>query len=192
MNIMIPTKLANIPHWINWKPIGTDKKPLDPYGRVANCLDPKNWQTLIHALLKKQPTCCKNITIEIDRKFNEPHLMEDMLHLICPKCRAGHHMKITTPLVGFVLTGDYVVIDGDHEPWITELTDRFTDRTYCEVSPHGGIHVWLKGSIKNCRGSFEVYNDKRWMTVTGIGNDLPIADITQEDKTWILNQLKKN
>jgi primase-polymerase (primpol)-like protein len=188
---MIPPELANIPHWINWKPVGTDKKPLDQTGKVANALDPKNWQSLIHAMLKKQPMCCKDTHLVLDEQFNEDHLMEGMIHLLCPKCRSGYHMKIVTPDVGFVLTGDYVVIDGDHEPWITELTDRFTDRTYCEVSPHGGLHIWLRGSIRSCRGNFEVYGTKRWMTVTGLGNDVKIDDINEEDKEWIKKAIKK-
>lgn len=186
---MIPTKLTKINHWVSWKRAGTDKKPLDPTGRVANALDPVNWQSLIKVMTGTQPQCC-NINMVIDSTFNEHHLMDSMLHLLCSKCISGYHVPIRNVNTGFVLTGDYVVIDGDHEPWITALTDKFVERTYCEVSPNGGIHVWLKGSIKNRRGNFEVYNDKRWMTVTGIGNDLDIMEIQEEDKKWISTMIK--
>jgi primase-polymerase (primpol)-like protein len=142
---MIPTELAIIDHWISWKQVGKDKKPLDPTGRVANALDPKNWRSII---------------------------------------------QIMNTNIGFVLTGDYIVVDGDHEPWITELTNYFVDKTYCEVSPNGGIHVWLKGSIRNRRGNFEVYSDKRWMTVTDNGNDMPITKLTKEDEEWITKMIK--
>ncbi len=186
---MIPTELTNINHWISWKPVGKDKKPLDQRGRVANALDQKNWQSLIQVMTRKQPQCCK-LDMTIDNRFHEDHLMDNMMHLVCTKCRAGYHIPIINTNVGFVLTGDHVVIDGDHEPWITELTDRFIEKTYCEVSPNGGIHVWLKGSIRNRRGAFEVYNNKRWMTVTGIGNDLPIIELTEEDTNWINKMIK--
>lgn len=187
--MVIPTELTNINHWVSWKRAGTDKKPLDPTGRVANALDPVNWKSLVQTMTKRQPECCK-IEMIIDTTFNEQHLMDNMLHLLCSKCRSGYHVPIRNINVGFVLTGDYVVIDGDHEPWITALTDKFVERTYCEVSPNGGIHVWLKGSIKNRRGNFEVYNDKRWMTVTGIGNDMNITEIQEEDKKWISAMIK--
>jgi hypothetical protein len=32
---MIPSELTTIDHWISWKPVNKDKKPLDPTGRVA-------------------------------------------------------------------------------------------------------------------------------------------------------------
>jgi primase-polymerase (primpol)-like protein len=186
---MIPSELTTIDHWISWKPVNQDKKPLGPNGRVANALDPANWQSLIKVMTGQQPECCK-LHMLIDTNFNEHHLMNNMTHLICHKCRSGKHIPTKTDHVGFVLTGDYVVIDGDHEPWITELTDRYVEKTYCEVSPNGGIHVWLRGKHKNQRGHFEVYNDKRWMTVTGIGNDLAISKITEEDKKWISKMIK--
>ena len=186
---MIPQELTEIDHWISWKRAGTDKKPLDRTGRVVNALDPVNWESLMKVMTERQPQCC-NMDMKIDQKFNEPHLMDNMLHLLCEKCRSGRHIPIKNVNVGFVLTGDYVVIDGDHEPWITALTDKFVEHTYCEVSPNGGIHVWFKGSLKNHRGNFEVYNDKRWMTVTGTGNDLPIAKLNEDDIKWISTMIK--
>jgi hypothetical protein len=186
---VIPIELTTIDHWVSWKQAGTDKKPLDPTGRVANALDQVNWQSLIKVMIMFQPQCC-DIDMQVDSTFNEHHLMDGMLHLLCSKCRSGRHVPLENTNVGFVLTGDYCVIDGDHEPWITILTDKFVERTYCEVSPSGGIHVWLKGSMKNHRDNFEVYSNKRWMTVTGMGNDLDIMEIQEEDKKWILKMIK--
>ncbi len=91
--------------------------------------------------------------------------------------------------LGFVLTGDYVVIDGDHEPYISILTERFINKTYCEISPNGGIHVWLRGTHRNKKGNFEIYSSRRWMTVTGYGNGI-IKDITGDDVLWFSAQVK--
>ena len=152
---MIPVELKNIPHWITWKFHGKDKKPLSPYGIVANALDPVNWINYRQAVARRIARRLESIELGI----------------------------------GFVLDGDYVVIDGDHEPWISLLVWKFLTKTYCEVSPHGGIHVWLKGSHINERGNFEVYNSKRWMTISEHGNNREIAELTEGDKKWITTHI---
>jgi putative DNA primase/helicase len=82
--------------------------------------------------------------------------------------------------VGFVLTADdpYVAIDLDHcrDPdsgaigsWAQAVVDHFS--TYTEVSPSGtGLRIFLKGQLpaKGCkRGNIEVYDQKRYVTLTG-------------------------
>jgi len=98
--------------------------------------------------------------------------------------------KANSTKLGFVLDGDYVVIDGDHEPYISLLTNQYIEKTYCEVSPRGGIHVWLKGSHVNKRGKFEVYSDKRWITISSHDNNREIRELSNEDKEWILTHIK--
>jgi primase-polymerase (primpol)-like protein len=92
--------------------------------------------------------------------------------------------------IGFVLMGDFVVLDADHQPYIDLVTDKFSDTTYTEVSPNGGIHVWFRGSHRNLKGNFEVYGSKRYMTVTGAGNNVDITDLDDETRTWIDRRIK--
>jgi primase-polymerase (primpol)-like protein len=186
---MIPFELTQIPHWITWQP-GT-KAPTNSRGQRASALDEKNWQDFIAVNIGWNPTCC-DMKMKHDPTFMEHHLMNNMFHIICSKCRTGRHIPRKNLNIGFVLTNDYVVIDADHQPYIDLVTDRFTDTTYTEVSPNGGLHVWLRGSHANKRGSFEVYGSKRYMTVTGNGNDLPIRDLTIVDVAWITAQTRPN
>jgi putative DNA primase/helicase len=81
--------------------------------------------------------------------------------------------------VGFVLTAEagFVAIDLDHvrsrtgviDPWAADIIKEF--KTYAEVSPSGaGLHIWLRGTLPpegRRKNRLEVYDDKRYMTVTG-------------------------
>jgi hypothetical protein len=147
---MIPIEMKQLDRWINWKPVGKDKKPLNHFGVVASALDENNWQNFEDAIL------------------NDPN-----------------H-------IGFVICGDILCLDGDHEPWITELTNRFSKSTYCEVSPNGGIHVWLIGRyVRNLKHNFEVFTNKRWVTVTSWGNDISLKKVTKDDIHWIESNIRE-
>lgn len=82
---------------------------------------------------------------------------------------------------GFVLTANdpFVVIDLDHcleraDPVDWKLSDLATKivfylRSYTEVSPSGtGVHIWLKGKLPAAikKAEFEIYSEKRYITVT--------------------------
>ena len=80
---------------------------------------------------------------------------------------------------GFVLTESdpFVCLDLDHclddsrtvEANVTEIILFF--ESYCEISPSGkGLHIWLKSEKKFPsvrKKDFELYTDKRYITITG-------------------------
>jgi hypothetical protein len=83
--------------------------------------------------------------------------------------------------VGFVFTSSdpYCGIDldkckdpetGDIEPWAQEIIR--SQESYTEISPRGrGVHIWVKGELPpgsgRKKGNIEMYDDKRYFTVTG-------------------------
>ncbi len=91
--------------------------------------------------------------------------------------------------VGLVLTAqdDLVCVDLDSyktsDPVIQQLHADIENSldTYCEESPNGGCHIWLKGSIpsniKLSKYFVEIYDRNRYMTVTGkVVRDVPIKN----------------
>ena len=84
--------------------------------------------------------------------------------------------------VGFVFTEDdpFVGIDLDHcmkgddlKPWAQEIVDRLD--SYTEKSPSGdGVHIIVEGELPpggNRNGNVEMYDAKRYFTVTGAHTD---------------------
>jgi len=82
--------------------------------------------------------------------------------------------------LGFVLkkSNNIVIIDIDNciindklGINIAELINNFNNKTYIEKSPSGnGLHIILKGNWnypKNKIGNIEVYDDKRYIAITG-------------------------
>lgn len=80
--------------------------------------------------------------------------------------------------LGFVLTVNdpYVCVDLDTyrtlNPEIIEYHKRIYERfdSYSELSPSGGVHIWLKGNVQSHKFSkefFEIYSNSRYMTITG-------------------------
>jgi putative DNA primase/helicase len=102
--------------------------------------------------------------------------------------------------VGFVISPDdpYCGIDldgsiteqGTTQPWAAAILARFP--SYAEVSPSGrGVKIWVRGSLRgltrNRKGSIEVYDRKRYFTITGQrlpGAPASIAPCQEELTTW--------
>jgi len=164
----IPDDLAELDHWILWtfeekrnqdKEIVVDengeiqytKVPKQPNGSNANSTNLNTWNTLeaVEEALKSSPeqfdgigfvfTDSGIVGIDIDNKDEE--LQE-------------------------YLSNDEVDLDTNTVADFIETT-----KSYAEVSPSGnGIHIYMKGSKpegKSKNGNFEMYDTKRFFTVTG-------------------------
>ena len=106
--------------------------------------------------------------------------------------------------LGFVLGDGIFGIDLDHvidgegniEPWAEEIVRRMD--SYTEISPSGsGIHIFAKGKIPSRdrrNGSIEMYDDKRYFTVTGncLGEARPLAERTREASAIHRQYLKRD
>lgn len=147
----IPAELVNLPRWVVWKLLPNNepgkppkKFPFDPKnGRTAKPGQPETWGTFAQALEALQ---------------------------------AGDYTGL-----GFELAGDGIVgIDLDHviDPATGQMGEearQIVDRldSYTEISPSGtGVHILVKGHIpkdgkRNIPKGFEVYQNKRYLTVTG-------------------------
>ena len=158
----VPTDLTRLSQWVTWSgTIGangkTGKIPIDPKsGKHAKSNDPATWASFGEAL-----------------SF----------------CR-----KQSLPGVGFMFSDndEIVGIDLDHciDPETGVIDDkakRIVDRlnSYSEISPSGkGLHIFVKGSLpegKNRNGNVEMYDRKRFFTVTGdILDQVPIEVIERQ------------
>lgn len=81
--------------------------------------------------------------------------------------------------LGFVLTQDdpFTVIDLDtyktFDPQVVNLHKQIyeTFNSYSELSPSGGVHIWLKGQVETGRKEsklfYEIYPHSRFLTITG-------------------------
>ena len=80
--------------------------------------------------------------------------------------------------IGFVLNGDgiscidcdHCITDGEVSPEVLEIIEEVD--SYTEISPSGtGIHIWFRGNLPqgsgNRKGSFEIYETGRYITITG-------------------------
>ena len=143
----VPAELTAIDRWINWraetKPEGTFSKiPLGDGQKPSNALDSRNWINFDGAVARYQ----------------------------CDTIFSG---------IGFVLDGDGIVGidvdnvragDGEIKTWAAEVVEHVP--TYWEVSPSGrGLRAFVRidgrwRGPKRC-GGIEVYDDKRFLTVTG-------------------------
>lgn len=157
----IPDELKGVPHWVRWeRTAGGRKIPRQADGRVASVTDPDTWGT-----------------------FEE----------VSTGGYAGG--------VGFVLTGSpYMGIDiddcmdgGRMERKALAIVERFG--SYAELSPSGrGVHIVGRGRavfpsagsqdgrrLSGVMGfrSFEVYNEKRFLTMTGrtLGRCRGVVDV---------------
>lgn len=167
-------ELVKYPNWVMWQKVqaGTDKEGKPKFTKLPFIADTRNARP-VHA------------------KSNDPSTWRsypDAFNAwITGQCSG----------VGFVLTSDlpYICIDLDHcvdsatgemkEPAATIVAMiRQAGGTYIEFSPSGeGLHIWGKASLpsekKGLRSNgIEIYQDGRYMTVTGDAVDnAPIADI---------------
>lgn len=142
----IPAELKALPRWVCWKfeqrGGKVTKVPYTPTGRRAKSNDPATWAA-----------------------FDE--------------CRAAHE-RGRFDGIGFQLDGSGIVgVDIDHAKdaagnWNTAAAD-ITERlaSYAEISPSGeGVHIFIKAvkpgsKSKNAAAGVEMYDTKRFFTVTG-------------------------
>lgn len=142
----IPAELKSLPRWVCWRfeqrGGKATKVPYTPTGRRAKSNDPATWAA-----------------------FDE--------------CRAAHE-RGRFDGIGFQLDGSGIVgVDIDHAKdaagnWNTAATD-ITERlaSYAEISPSGeGVHIFIKAvkpgnKSKNAAAGVEMYDTKRFFTVTG-------------------------
>jgi primase-polymerase (primpol)-like protein len=167
----IPAELAALPQWVLWRYETRDGKlskvPHTFMGYRASDINPEHWSTLEFAL-----------------KFATK-----------PGFAAG---------LGFVFTADdpYCGTDLDHvwqsdadegAPWALRILERFSD-TYHEISPSGtGMKIWCKAKAPRCgrwkigRGAIEIYDRKRFFTVTGRGGPAHIANHQDDIELLVAN-----
>ncbi|MDM8111772.1 VapE family protein [Phascolarctobacterium faecium] len=142
----IPAELKSLPRWVCWRfeqrGGKATKVPYTPTGRRAKSNDPATWAA-----------------------FDE--------------CRAAHESG-SFDGIGFQLDGSGIVgVDIDHARdaagnWSATAAD-ITERlaSYAEISPSGeGVHIFIKAvkpgsKSKNAAAGVEMYDTKRFFTVTG-------------------------
>lgn len=166
----IPPALTAIPHWVVWTQIQEKqtsqsdtvrmrKLPLRcTDGRaVASVADPSTWGTFEAAV-----SCLKK-----NRNL------------------AGIAFCLTADLGLVGVDLDHVVVNGRKdslEAWIRPVVLELRKHTYCEVSPSGtGLHAFALATIGEGRRKgkkIELYNDRRFLTVTGQSIKEPINVIS--------------
>lgn len=144
----LPTEIKEARQWVCYIVKDGRKIPVNPHnGRYASVSDPFSWGSFNEALnaFSVNPSVCAGI--------------------------------------GFVLTenNQFTCIDLDlsDDPAICRqqelIFNAYKDKTYCELSPNGGLHIWLKSNVFNAvkNPKIEAYSKDRFITITGnqIGND---------------------
>ena len=167
----VPEDLRRLPHWVLWRSEDRDGKatkvPIDPKtGTHAKVNQPVTWGGFAQAKRALPRYRCNGI--------------------------------------GFVLTeGDpYTVIDldnaidtesGELKPWAHEIVN--TLKSYSEISPsRAGIHIFVRAKLPEGAGHrvsiedghFEVYDQSRYMTVTG---DVITESVGIEDRQPEIEEL---
>lgn len=148
--------LLDRPVWVAWNDEGGRKVPKSPHGGNARSNDPATWGTHAEA--------------EAER---------------ARRGYTGVGIMLTDGLVGVDLDHAYGG-DGELLPWAREIVDELG--CYTERSPSGtGVHILAYADIGEVgpigrRGDgVEVYNNRRYFTVTGDAvEDRPIYDLTDE------------
>lgn len=150
----VPTEMAHLEQWVLWR--AEKLKDKDEYGKVpyqlieipASSTNPSSWSSFDETIKK----------------------LDDY------------------DGVGFVLTkeDDYICLDLDdihidketHKP-MTDIAKEVMQKTWWEVSPSGtGIHAYFKGTLpdevmkKNKSEHLELYSHSRFMTFTGVNDDV--------------------
>lgn len=150
----VPTEMAHLEQWVLWK--AEKLKDKDEYAKVP-------YQT-----------------IGIRADSTKPHSWSNFEKTI--EYIDGYEG------IGFVLTkdDDYICLDLDdihidsetYEP-ITDIAKEVMQKTWWEVSPSGtGIHAYFKGTLpdevmkKNKSEHLELYSHSRFMTFTGVNDDV--------------------
>jgi putative DNA primase/helicase len=149
----IPDELATGHDWVAWKAVRKlgeaklDKKPVKPDPlefAYASHSDPTTWGTLEWAWQAKEAH-------DLDGVGKVFHDDNDLIGIDLDKCRDKESGKVTM--------------------WVLNIVSKLD--TYAEVSPSGtGIKLWLYGILPGARRrndaqGVEMYDDKRFFTVTG-------------------------
>jgi hypothetical protein len=169
----IPSLLKGIPNWVlgaskEGKNGKREKIPINvKTGDYAKCNDPSTWSTYSEALAAL-----------VEQKWDHRHQIQGL----------SFALSETDNFV--CIDVDKEIVDGEMGLVGQSIHDKFPN-TYIETSPSGtGFHVWLKGKLpensRNRNGNVEVYQQDRFMTVTGIPiEDNPIFDC-QESLNWLI------
>ena len=148
----VPDELKQLRQWVCWRleTQGRQKATKPPYcartGESAKVNDPGTWSTFEEAVQAAQ-----------SQKFGGIGFMFTAEDLFC----------------GVDL--DNALVDGSLKDWASRILDRLPPNAYVEVSPSGnGIHAIVKAKksgrptrAKVDDGAIEIYDDKRYFTVTG-------------------------
>ena len=161
----IPSELKDYNQWVVWKAVPNPKKgkadkiPLHPgRGYGASTKNPNTWGGFPQAAACYQGYLGKEHT----------HTLKSGEALTGPICGVGFVLTLDDPFVGIDLD-NCLDAEGQLLPWAQEIVSSV--RSYTEISPSGaGIRIFAKGKLPGvaCRvGSVEVYEQGRYLTVTG-------------------------
>jgi putative DNA primase/helicase len=159
----IPEELKVIPHWVNYK--------REPRGGADYELTKIPWYPHQDPKLTKVPYRPNNVTAD----SSDPRTWST--YQACVDAFENGQFKFDG--IGFEFgKSEYCGIDidkcrnpetGEIDPAAQYLIDHLD--SYTEISPSGtGIHIIVKATLPPGRrrvGCFEMYNDKRFFTVTG-------------------------
>jgi len=144
----IPAELQALRQWVCWRYQKNEqgkftKVPFDPIGEhPASSIDPSTWGQFAEAL--------------------RTYFLGD-----CDIDGIGFVLREAGDLVGIDL--DHCVSDGKISTWALKII--FELESYTEFSPSGsGVRLFLKGKLPTGgrkRGSIEMYESGRYLTVTG-------------------------
>ncbi|MBF0550629.1 MAG: DNA primase [Deltaproteobacteria bacterium] len=144
----IPQELKDQPYWVPWKSVAREngkvgKIPISlATGTAADVTDPNTWCTLEEAL-----------------KWGEAHGYDGI----------GFVFTATNQFVGIDVDDCLDPATGEIASWALEIIKDID--SYTEISPSGkGFHIFTRGKLPGAgknKGSIEIYDDKRYFTVTG-------------------------
>ena len=151
-----------IRQWVCWKSVTNPKKgkadkvPINVHtGGGASTTNPATWGTFWNALNFYRAW------------YGREHSHTGTGGKVLTGPISGLGFVLTPPWIGFDLDG--CVEKGRIEPWAQEIIDMIG--SYTEISPSGtGIRIFAKGHLppgRNRNGKIEVYQQGRFLTVTG-------------------------
>lgn len=145
----IPQTLKDVPQWICWRycpdpsnPNKPTKKPVNAHtGNVCNAHAQANWADFQTALQRFENGGVDGV---------------------------GFVLTVDDPFVGVDLDG-CIHDDGGMAPWAADVVGKLN--SYTEISPSGrGLRVFVRGTLPpggRRRGPIEMYDNLRFLTVTG-------------------------
>jgi hypothetical protein len=143
----IPQELKTLPQWVCWKTETRDGKetkiPKNPISGINAASDnPGTWASFDRAIISSNRFQFDGVGFMMSE--SDPYCGVDL-----DRCREPETGKI--------------------EPWAMEIINRLN--SYTEISPNGrGVHIWVKGKLppgSRRKGQIEMYDDKRYFTLTG-------------------------